>query len=88
MSSDQMLQLVPHAWYAMEIFGASGAPTNPHVSPIFLKAVEPLKTGRGLLKVEFFHAYYPEGVQNKEYVLRVLHRSSSQFAAMKMNNNH
>jgi hypothetical protein len=79
-----MLQLVPNAWYAMEVFGASGAPTNPHLSPIFLKAVEPLKTGRGLLKVEFFHANYPEGVQNKEYVLRVLHRALSHFVAVKM----
>jgi hypothetical protein len=79
-----MLQLVPHAWYAMEVFGASGAATNPHVSPIFLKAVEPLKTGRGLLKIDFFHANYPEGVQDKEYVLRVLHRGPSHFAAMKM----
>jgi hypothetical protein len=46
--------------------------------------VEPLKTGQGLLEIDFFHANYPEGVQNKEYVLRVIHRASSHIAAVKM----
>ncbi len=84
MSSAHLLQLIPHSWYAMEVFGASGAPSNPHVSPIFLKAVKPRKTGRGLVKLEFFHANYPEGVQNKECVLRVLHRTVSTFTATKV----
>jgi hypothetical protein len=79
-----MFQLLPNKWYAVQIFSASGAPTNPHTSPIFLHAIEPLKTGQGLLKIEFFHANYPEGVQSKEYVLRVIHRASTHLAGIKM----
>jgi hypothetical protein len=67
----------------METFGTSGAPTNPHLSPIYVNAIKPLKTGQGILSLSFFHANYPEGVQNKEYVLRVLHRAPSHFAAVK-----
>jgi hypothetical protein len=86
MSASEAFQLLAKKWYAMEVFGAGGAPTNPHLSPIYVNAIEPLKTGHGILRLTFFHANYPEGVQNKEYVLRVLHRGTFHLAAVKTEN--
>ena len=44
-------------------------------SPVKIIKVSPLKTGNGLLSVELFHAYYPEGVQFKKFDLRIVVRT-------------
>lgn len=61
-------------WYAMEwIYPDPGE--SRHVSPVFVRKVEPLKSGKGMLWIEFHHALYPEGVQDKGYLLHVAARS-------------
>ena len=47
---------------------------EPYSSPIWVRRVEALKSGKGLLKLQFFNACYAEGVQDFEVTLRVLAR--------------
>jgi hypothetical protein len=62
-----------HRWYAMQvIFPSSGQ----HFSPIWIYEVIPQQTGKNRLKLSFWHANYPEGVQHKVYELHVLRRTS------------
>ncbi|MCG3149759.1 MAG: hypothetical protein PCFJNLEI_03224 [Verrucomicrobiae bacterium] len=68
-------------WYAMEVWDENW-PRLPMPSPIKVYRVTPLKQGNGMLRVKFFHANYPAGVQDKEYELRVLHRSACALAAV------
>lgn len=74
--------LYPRVWYAMTVH----FPTQPiaHHSPIYVQQVRALKSGQGLLDLTFFHANYPEGVQDKRYRLRVLHRSSGHLVAARI----
>ena len=76
-----MLTLESNHWYAMEVWAADW-PECPHASPVRVLRVLPLKQGDGLLRLELFHAAYPEGVQRKEYTLRVLHRSAQVLIAV------
>ena len=55
-----------------------------HASPIRIDRVRPLGTGRREVELGFFHACYPEGVQDKVYRLRILHRSRHQLPAVQL----
>ena len=51
------------------------------LSPIRVEAVTPLKSGHGMMKLGFFHANYPSGVQGKEYTLQTIHRGRTGLLA-------
>jgi hypothetical protein len=63
--------LEPRRWYAMLWVVRGGGQL---ASPIWVMEVRGLETGKGVLEVKFWHANYPEGVQDKTYVLRVVAR--------------
>lgn len=52
----------------------------PWFSPIHVTRLTPLKTGRGLLELEFFHAFYAQGVQDFKLQLKVIHRAENFMA--------
>ncbi len=54
---------------------------TPYCSPIYVQRVQPLKTGNGLLRLEFFNALYAEGVQEFEIDLKVLKRAKNYLIA-------
>ncbi len=56
----------------MEYLFADG---NRHYSPIKVEEAKPLKSGKGLLLVRFFHLNYSQGVQSKEYEVKVILRN-------------
>jgi len=43
-------------------------------SPVFVQCVEPLKTGKGMLRLSFIQAVHPVAAREREVVLRVLFR--------------
>jgi hypothetical protein len=49
----------------------------PYLSPIYICSVQPLKSGNGLLRLEFINAAYAQGVRDTDITLRVLMRGSS-----------
>jgi hypothetical protein len=48
----------------------------PYFSPIYIYEVQPLKSGRSLLDIRFYNAFYAQGVQDFEKQLKILKRTS------------
>jgi hypothetical protein len=58
--------------------GYFGQRCVPYFSPIYVTRVTPLKTGKGILEMDFFNACYVEGVQNFDGMrLKVLLRAEN-----------
>jgi len=67
-------ELRENRWYAWEMLPGYGGGV-PYFPPILIESVHPLGTGKGLLRVEFFNAFYAEGVQDFRIDLRILKRA-------------
>jgi hypothetical protein len=51
-------------WFGWQMNpGYLGERCVPYCSPIYVTRVTPLKTGKGILEMDFFNACYAEGVQ-------------------------
>lgn len=58
--------------------GYIGERSVPYFSPIHVTRVVPLKTGKGILEIDFWNVCYAEGVQNFEGIrLKVLLRAEN-----------
>ena len=67
------LELTPDHWYAWQMFpGYSGDLCVPYCSPIHIDSVTPKKTGKRILEIEFFNAFYAQGAQGFVLDVRVL----------------
>lgn len=72
-----VLTLVAGRWYAWQMLPGyvdTGA-FMPYVSPIYIEAVKPQKTGSGVLALAFINAAYAEGARYFELTVRVLKRA-------------
>lgn len=75
-------QLHAPGWFGWQMLpGYVGQRCVPYFSPIHVKRVQPLKTGKGLLEIRFFNALCAEGVQDCEMRLKVLQRASNFLVA-------
>ena len=75
-------QLVENRWYAWQMIpGYVGERSVPYCSPIYVKTVNPLKTGKSVLRLGFINVFYAEGVQDFTLDLRLLRRSVNCLAA-------
>ncbi|MCX7003273.1 MAG: hypothetical protein NTV22_08375 [bacterium] len=67
----------PDCWYAAEIIedrdGSYGEDRS--YSPILVTSIVPARNGQRRFELAFYHANYPQGVQDKVYLLRTLVRS-------------
>jgi hypothetical protein len=62
--------------------GYIGERCVPNFSPIYIRRVTPLKTGKGILEIDFFNACYAEGVQNFDGMrLKILLRGENYLIA-------
>lgn len=75
-----LFTLQPRTWYAMEYTFSDG---YRHYSPIFCYDVRARKTGQGRLDLFFWHGAYADGVNDKGYTLRVLHRDRGYLVALR-----
>ena len=66
-------------WYAWQMLPGYG--DTPYYSPIWIRRVQPLKTGHSRLRLTFWNVAYAEGVQEFEVELRILKRSLLFLAA-------
>ncbi len=71
-----LFTFVPGRWYAAELIGDEFGEVLRSYSPVRVERVRPLGTGSGELLLDFLHASYPEGVQEKSYRLQVVERYS------------
>jgi hypothetical protein len=84
MSKDTRFTLVCGEWYAADFIGddVPGSMADGYgYSPIYVYGVVPMKSGKGVFELSFFHANYPEGVSDKVYALRTLHRGETYLLA-------
>lgn len=72
------LTLEPNRWYAWQMLpGYFGKHCVPYCCPIWVGSVVPLKSGQGILRIEFWNTGYAVGVQDFCVDLKVLHRTQS-----------
>jgi hypothetical protein len=66
-------------WFGWQMNpGYFGERCVPYFSPIYVTRLTPLKTGKGILEMDFFNACYAEGVQNFDGTrLKVLPRAEN-----------
>lgn len=81
MAAESLFTLVPRRWYAVELIGDEFGDALRSYSPVRVDAVTPLGTGGGELLLDFLHANYPRGVQQKSYRLHVLERQTRYLLA-------
>ena len=62
-------------WYAAELIGDEFHAQLRSYSPIKVRSIRQLKSGNRMFELGFYHANYPEGVQNKVYLLRTIERA-------------
>ena len=67
-----MFKIYPLRWYACTFFGDDffdndEIPGDYAFSPIRVERFDPLKTGLGKFRLQFFHLNYPQGVMGKTY---------------------
>lgn len=68
--------LEPGQWYAMELISPEFGAEVRHYSPIRVDAFEPAGQGSRRFNLSFFHAAYPEGVQDKVYTIKTIERNN------------
>jgi hypothetical protein len=62
-------------WYAMELFDPQFGAEIRRCSPVRVDRLELKGSGSRRFDLSFFHAAYPEGVQNKVYTIQTIQRS-------------
>lgn len=72
-------------WYACELIGDEFSEDKCSYSPIKIYEISPSDKGERTFKLNFHHANYPEGVQNKEYALRTIERGRTYLLAKSFN---
>jgi hypothetical protein len=66
--------LLRDCWYACEFIGDEFESDRCSYSPIKVFEVAPLGDGTRSMRLDFFHACYPAGVQDKTYNLQTIER--------------
>lgn len=71
--------IIPGRWYACELMGDFFKDLEDacSYSPIRIDSFEPSDSEDGAFVLSFYHANYPEGVQDKRYKVRILDRGDS-----------
>ena len=79
-----MSQLIIEAnrWYGWQMIpGYVGERCIPYCCPIYVQSVEPLKSGKGILKLSFWNTGYAQGAQDFCLDLKVINRSADYLIA-------
>ena len=63
-------------WYALEMLGADFGPQLRTYSPIRVEGIQPGQDGTRRFHLDFYHANYPQGVQDKRYHLQTIERTN------------
>ena len=75
------LNLRAQRWYTWEMLPGYTDGFDPYISPIYIVRVQALKTGKGLLKIEFCNAFYVDGLQGFELTVKVLKHTPNYMLA-------
>lgn len=81
------LTLRPQRWYVCKFIGDEFEEDVCSCSPIKVLRLETLARGDRTLRLEFYHANYPEGVRDKIYNLRTIERCKKFILAKSLDHN-
>jgi hypothetical protein len=82
MNNAGYLTLASGCWFGWQMVpGYLGERCVPYFSPVLMRGVKPLKSGKGLLQVDFGNALYAQGLQDFSLHLRVLQRAPNHMVA-------
>ena len=68
-------------WYGWQMLPGYVSTYEPYFSPILVETVTPEKSGKGWLQLQFYNAFYAEGVQGFNKRLKVLDRTAQYLIA-------
>lgn len=71
-------------WYGWQMLPGYFDGYRPYFSPIYVESVRPLNTGEHRLELNFYNAFYADGVRWFKPTLTVLHRFESYLIARPM----
>jgi len=74
-------------WYACELIGDEFNEDKCSYSPIRVYKIKPLGSGQRKFILSFYHANYPEGVNDKKYKLRTIQRGKAFILAKSIGHN-
>lgn len=69
--------LRPEKFYAMELLSPEFGEQVRTYSPIKVHSIAPAGGGSRRFELSFYHAAYPEGVQDKIYTIQTIERSAN-----------
>lgn len=80
--SSNRLVLEPRHWYGWQMLpGYIGDGFQPYFSPIHVHQIVPKKSGKRILRLDFFNALYAEGAKDFELDLRILKHENTYLVA-------
>lgn len=69
----QKFIMSPRHWYSWQILSREAHVAPPwRCTPVYISDIQPLKTGKGILRIEFIAALHPGAAQRKKIDVRVL----------------
>lgn len=75
--ADGRFILSPGRWYGWQMLPGYTDGYSPYFSPIRVERIVPKKTGAGWLDIEFYNAFYAEGVEEFHVSARILNRGET-----------
>jgi len=78
----QRFTIEERRWYGVRFIGDEYFDLRGYqYSPIRVDGIRPLKTGKGIFELNFYHANYPSGVNDNLYRLKTLERGETYILA-------
>ena len=68
-------------WYSLQMLPGYLSSLSPYYSPIKVRNIIPLKTGKNILRIRFLNVGYAQGVQDFEKEIRIIKHSENYFIA-------
>lgn len=74
----ELFEIKKERWFAWQMIpGYIGERSVPYCSPIYLRSIKPLKSGKGIISINFLNVFYAEGVQSFSLKLKVIKRAKN-----------
>ena len=87
MNTKKKFMLENRKWYALQFLDLEhfSFSNKARFSPIRIDKIKPLKTGKSIFILSFYHMNYPEGVNEKKYKLQTLIHNKNFIIAKQIN---
>ena len=81
MNNSSRLILKNDVWYSLQMLPGYHSSLSPYYSPIKVQEINPLKTGKSILRIRFLNVGYAQGVQDFKKEIRIIKHSENYLIA-------